>query len=166
MGKIFYFCLLLSTIKQQIDGNPDILKSFLTIKSRTPEITQEKAVEYMLLRLIPNHARHFIVHVDPSYFSLQDNMDAFEFYTTTHGNINVYGTTGVAAAAGAYHYLKYWCGIHVSWSGDQLKLPDSLPKVEYHVRKLFNGRFAFFDLLIYFFDLLHWFNTVSKQLPL
>jgi hypothetical protein len=31
------------------------------------------------------------------------------------GIIQITGTTGVAAAAGFNHYLKYFCNSHISW---------------------------------------------------
>lgn len=46
----------------------------------------------------------------------------------------VTGSSGVAAAKGFYHYLKYYCGCHVSWDGDQLNVPDDLPQVDVEVQ--------------------------------
>jgi alpha-N-acetylglucosaminidase len=43
--------------------------------------------------------------------------------------VNIVGTSGVAAVWGFHHYLKYYCFSHVSWDSDQLSLPEELPSV-------------------------------------
>ena len=43
----------------------------------------------------------------------------------------VHASSGVAAAWGFHHYLKYWCGCHVSWDHRQLSVPDPLPAVNF-----------------------------------
>jgi hypothetical protein len=35
-------------------------------------------------------------------------------------DIQVTATTGVAAAWGIHHYLKYYCNVHISWDVNQL----------------------------------------------
>jgi alpha-N-acetylglucosaminidase len=41
----------------------------------------------------------------------------------------------VAACKGFYHYLKYYCGAHVSWDGQQLNsIPANLPSVDEEVK--------------------------------
>ena len=117
------------------------MKSLDHIQSKTTEDKQSSAVKSLIQRLIPKHAKYFTVNVQKSYFNLEGNLDAFEFVSIGDNGIQITGTTGVAAAAGFYHYLKYWCGCHVSWSGDQLMLPDVLPKVAKAVRKSFFERY-------------------------
>ena len=43
--------------------------------------------------------------------------------------IHITGTTGVGVAMGFYYYIKKYCNAHISWAGDQVNLPDNLPKV-------------------------------------
>jgi Alpha-N-acetylglucosaminidase (NAGLU) N-terminal domain len=48
----------------------------------------------------------------------------------------IQGTTGVELSSGLHWYLKYWCGVHISWNktgGVQLGSvppPGSLPRVD------------------------------------
>jgi len=46
------------------------------------------------------------------------------------------GSNGVSLASALHWYLKYSCHAHISWSGDQLSLPDQLPPVREAVRKI------------------------------
>ena len=43
------------------------------------------------------------------------------------GRLMVEASSGVGAAWVLHHYLKYWCGCHVSWETDQLALPAQFP---------------------------------------
>ena len=43
--------------------------------------------------------------------------------------IEILGTSGVAAAWGLHYYLKNYCYVHISWEGNQLELPNALPDV-------------------------------------
>ena len=43
------------------------------------------------------------------------------------GRLRLEASSGVGAAWGLHHYLKYWCGCHVSWEADQLALPAQFP---------------------------------------
>ena len=43
------------------------------------------------------------------------------------GRLRVEASSGVGVAWVVHHYLKYWCGAHVSWETDQLALPPQLP---------------------------------------
>ncbi|XP_047493816.1 alpha-N-acetylglucosaminidase-like [Penaeus chinensis] len=55
------------------------------------------------------------------------------FVVTSPGvnaTVDITGTSGVAAASGLLHYLKYSCNAHVSWEADQLDLPDALPAAQ------------------------------------
>lgn len=55
------------------------------------------------------------------------------------------GNHAVSVASALYWYLKYSCHCHVSWNGDNLKLPEALPAVEGVIRKtsLFRYRACF-----------------------
>ena len=43
------------------------------------------------------------------------------------GRVSVAGSSGVAIARGAYHYLRQACHACVTWEGDHLELPAALP---------------------------------------
>ena len=62
-----------------------------------------------------------------------EHVDTFEYVSADCGLV-IYGTSGVAVASGFHHFLKYVCGAHVSWSGNQLNIPDPFPQVLHPVR--------------------------------
>ncbi len=60
-------------------------------------------------------------------------------------SIQITGTTGVGAAMGFYYYLNHYCNAHVSWAGNQVNLPTTLPRVPAHgVTVTTNDRFVVF----------------------
>ena len=91
---------------------------------------QEQAVKDLITRLIPKHASKFLIRVNSSLGPHSD-LDTFEYVTDSNeGKLVITGTTGVAAALGFQHFLKYSCHAHVSWSGDQLEIPEPFPVVQ------------------------------------
>lgn len=54
-------------------------------------------------------------------------MIELQVFKDRKGIINIVGTSGVAAATGFHHYLKYFCNAHISWEVSQLELPEELP---------------------------------------
>ncbi|XP_047117354.1 alpha-N-acetylglucosaminidase isoform X1 [Schistocerca piceifrons] len=82
----------------------------------------------VIQRLIPEKAHLFNVTVDPSIGPVA--RDTFKVIKESDSEIvRIIGTSGVAAAWGFHHYLKYYCGCHVSWEATQLNLPQALPEV-------------------------------------
>ncbi|MET9516605.1 alpha-N-acetylglucosaminidase [Streptomyces sp. NPDC002994] len=75
-----------------------------------------------LERLLPEHAGQF--HL--TTLQRGDGNDRFRVGGTT-GRIEVAATGPAAALTGVHWYLKYVCGAHISWSGNQLDLPRRLP---------------------------------------
>ncbi|KAK4808674.1 hypothetical protein QYF61_020163 [Mycteria americana] len=59
--------------------------------------------------------------------------------------VAVTGSSGVAAAAGLYRYLRDFCGCHLSWSGAQLRLPDPLPRLRAEIRASAPGRYRYYQ---------------------
>ncbi|NXU20869.1 ANAG acetylglucosaminidase, partial [Pardalotus punctatus] len=59
--------------------------------------------------------------------------------------VAVTGSSGVAAAAGLYRYLRDFCGCHLSWSGAQLRLPDPLPRLQGEIRAAAPGRYRYYQ---------------------
>ena len=43
------------------------------------------------------------------------------------GRLVLKASSGVGAVWALHHYLKHWCGCHVSWQTEQLTLPSQLP---------------------------------------
>ena len=80
----------------------------------------------LLKRLLPDRADEFVLESiahdkDLDVFELESGKDNYA------GKIIVRGSTGVTIASGLNWYLKHYCFAQVSWSGDQLKLPNPLP---------------------------------------
>jgi alpha-N-acetylglucosaminidase len=71
-------------------------------------------------------------------------LDVFEL-ESVDGRVIVRGSTGVAIASGVNWYLKYYCHCHLSFNGDQLKIPRPLPVVPEKIRQVspFRYRYCF-----------------------
>ncbi|KAM0840156.1 hypothetical protein ACQ4PT_059795 [Festuca glaucescens] len=103
-------------------------------------VTQEGAAAGILRRLLPSHARSFRFQIDhkggvcgeSSCFKIS-NVDGSG---KDGAELLIQGTTAVELASGLHWYLKYWCGLHISWDktgGAQLASvppPGSLPRVK------------------------------------
>ena len=105
--------------------------SFPTLVSRTQYNDQQKAVEELIERLLPNRIKEFEIVIEPEHFldASKENLDTFQIETTFFGKLRITATSGVAAAWGFNHYLKYFCKAQISWGGRQLNIPKPLPKV-------------------------------------
>lgn len=97
------------------------------IKPRTSDKVQTRAVSELLKRLLGNRSAEFFVSVNRSLSN--NSLEVCELRSTKNNKVFASGSTGVAVATGIYNYLKYFCGCHVSWSGDQLDLPSPLPNL-------------------------------------
>ena len=122
---------------------------FSHIRPMTTSETQQKAVEQLILRVLPESASKFEViidsHLAPSLTSLgPENVDTFK-YISNGNKLVISGTSGVAASAGFYHFLKYVCFAHVSWSGNQLKIPHPFPTVAQAVTVTSPYRFRYYQ---------------------
>lgn len=99
------------------------------LQPEAEDVRQATAVRELLERLLGSKAASaFAVSVNRS-LAEPGGLDTYRLSSVVPGTINVSGSSGVAAASGIYHYLKDFCGCHVSWSGTQLRLPESLPPV-------------------------------------
>ena len=72
--------------------------------------------------------------------------DVFEIDADLKGNKPVLrGNNGVALSSAFNYYLKYFCNCSISWgrngTGDQLKLPSSLPLPKDKTRVVFPNRY-------------------------
>eukprot|EP00249_Psilotum_nudum_P007292 c20452_g2_i1 orf=151-2541(-) len=104
-----------------------------------PAAVQESAATGVLHRLIPSHAESFEFRIvskeecgGKACFQIKNHPLAGK---TGSPEISITGTTGVELCAGLHWYLKYWCGVHVSWEktgGTQMgsvPQPGALPRV-------------------------------------
>lgn len=61
--------------------------------------------------------------------STNDGKDVFTI-TATGGNVKITGNSELTMASGLHWYLKHVAHCHVSWNGDQLNLPATLPDAQ------------------------------------
>ncbi|CAI5790219.1 Uncharacterized protein PODLI_1B009555 [Podarcis lilfordi] len=119
--------------------------SIARLQPGTNDARQAVAVRELLERLLgPRAASAFSVSVNRSLAG-PGGLDTYRLSSRAPGVVNVAGSSGVAAASGIYQYLKDYCGCHVSWSGKQLRLPDSLPPVPTEIIVTSPNRFRFYQ---------------------
>ncbi|XP_064109199.1 alpha-N-acetylglucosaminidase-like isoform X2 [Macrobrachium nipponense] len=107
----------------------------------SPDV-QAAAAEGLVKRLLPDRASDFSFSVDPSIGP--EGRDTFQVVSPgMNASVDIVGTSGVAAAWGLLHFLKYSCDSHVSWEADQLSLPDSLPEAKIQITS--NDRFRYYQ---------------------
>ncbi|XP_023220747.1 alpha-N-acetylglucosaminidase-like [Centruroides sculpturatus] len=138
------FVLALLTVKflsllAEADGRFYHLRS---IRSKTLPLIQEQTVRDMIKRLVGDRANEFLVEIIPQ-FGLVDK-DIFKIESEDEF-IKISANTGVAAAWGFQHYLKYYCNCHFSWSGNQLYLPQPLPSVIPALIVTSNDKFRYYQ---------------------
>lgn len=95
----------------------------LAVSAATPSDAEAHA---LIERMVAAHAEKFIVDTS---LPQQDGKDTFSLADAADGKILIKGNNGVAVASGFNWYLKNRANCHISWCGDQLALPVSLPKV-------------------------------------
>uniref|UniRef100_A0A1B0DPA5 Phosphoenolpyruvate carboxykinase (GTP) n=1 Tax=Phlebotomus papatasi TaxID=29031 RepID=A0A1B0DPA5_PHLPP len=101
--------------------------SFLNnVRSDTPAEEQRDAALEVISRLIPERAHEFTVEINISL-----PLNTFKISKSDEADkVQIVASSGISACKGFYHYLKNYCGCHVSWDGDQLALPEILPLVK------------------------------------
>ncbi len=84
----------------------------------------------MIGRVLPGRQREFVLET----IAKQDGCDVFEI-AGVNARIVIRGSSPIALASGFNWYLKHVANCHVSWCGDQLNLPASLPRPEQTIRR-------------------------------
>lgn len=97
------------------------------LRTKASDESQTRAVIQLLRRVFGETSRDFVVSVNSSLSPR--GLDVCELRSDSDHKVLAVGSSGVAAAAGVYSYLKYYCNCHVSWSGDQLRVPQPLPPI-------------------------------------
>ena len=85
----------------------------------------KKYREWFLFNLLPNEKYDF--------FEINDK----------DGKIHIAGNCGVSVAAGINYYLKYYCKVHLSQVGDQVKMPQAPVGIGKKVRRETKARLRF-----------------------
>lgn len=84
--------------------------------------TPEKAVYELIERITPGYARQFRLEL----IQPENGNDVYEI-DSKGKKVVLRGNNAVSLATAYNRYLKYTCHAHVSWFGDQLRLPEKLP---------------------------------------
>ncbi|XP_054505678.2 alpha-N-acetylglucosaminidase [Agelaius phoeniceus] len=112
---------------------------------RAGDARQEEAVRALARRLLGPRAAAVSLSVDPALAA--GGPDIYRLWSPpgTGVAVAVEGSSGVAAAAGLYRYLRDFCGCHLSWSGAQLRLPEPLPRLRAEIRAAAPGRYRYYQ---------------------
>ncbi|XP_076052880.1 N-acetyl-alpha-glucosaminidase isoform X2 [Oratosquilla oratoria] len=136
-------CFFLLLLGMTTGTEPQHWESHLdVIAPRVGKEDQTAAVNELVKRLLKDQSHLFDLRVKPSLGP--QGRDTFQINSPGQkSTVVITGTTGVAAAWGLLHFLKYSCNCHVSWEADQLKLPSSFPAVQLTVTS--NDRFRYYQ---------------------
>ena len=157
---LFTFGAILIQVCWGLKIDSSRFKQFSHIKTKTPQAVQEQAVKDLITRLIPKQASKFLIRVNSS-LGPHSELDTFEYVTDAkEGKLVITGTTGVAAALGFQHFLKYSCHAHVSWSGDQLKIPEPFPVVQKPVMVTSPNRYFYINYGTFWLEGRRWCGVV------
>jgi alpha-N-acetylglucosaminidase len=111
----------------------------LGVQPPRPNSPEDREVQQLIARLLPDRSNSFIVEFIPA----DAGRDVFEL-ASRDGRIVLRGNKGVSVAAGLNWYLKYYCDAHFSLKGRQMALPKNLPSVEGKVRRVSQDRWRYF----------------------
>lgn len=95
-----------------------------------------KAIYQLIERVTPGYGKQFKLELIQSV----DGKDAYEI-DSQKGKIVLRGNNAVALATAYNTYLKYTCNAHVSWFGNQLNLPQTLPLPNQLTKNTINGKY-------------------------
>lgn len=101
---------------------------------------QAAAAQALIARTVPNHAHLFEVTISNASLPLH----TFHLFKTDGNDIvQITATSGVIACKGFYYYLKNYCNSHISWDGQRIQMPDTLPNV--NVTETSVSRFIYYQ---------------------
>jgi alpha-N-acetylglucosaminidase len=141
------------------------LGAWLTGASAAPYVqpvvtdaVQVDAARGVMERLIPGVSRNVELQIIPK----ENGLDVFEL-ESQGSKIVVRGSTGVALCSGFNWYLKEFAHCHISWAGDQLNLPDPLPKVPAKIRQVSPNKYRVYLNYCDFSYSMPWWDDVRWQ---
>lgn len=102
-----------------------------------PELNTAAAA-CLIKRIVPAHAASFVI--EP--LRTTDHRNAFEI-ESRDGKIMLRGDNGVSVASALFHYLRHYAHCDLSWNGNSLQLPDTLPHIpqKIHITSPYKRRF-------------------------
>lgn len=101
------------------------------------ESGQLKAASDLIERVTPGYSSQFILEMIPP---AEDGRDVFEI-EGDRGRVILRGNNAVSLATAFNQYLKYTCKADVSWFGNNLNLPKTLPAPAGKERVMINGKY-------------------------
>lgn len=96
----------------------------------------QKAIYSLIERITPGYSSQYQLEIIPS----DTGNDVYEIDSNGQ-KIILRGNNAVSLASAFHWYLKYTCKAHISWFGNQLNLPEQLPKPIKKERKNINGKY-------------------------
>ncbi|XP_073984721.1 N-acetyl-alpha-glucosaminidase isoform X2 [Rhodnius prolixus] len=148
------FCCILLLIICKVQGH--YIKN-----STTEECNSEKAVSALIFRLIGEKSRLFQVFINATLKEANGKDEFRIIKAKTSNQVQIYGTSGVAASWGFHYYLKEYCNCHISWDGDQINLPSDLPSVD--IRVTANDKYRFYQNVVTTSYSYTWWNWTRWQ---
>ena len=116
-----------------------LLNAILLIAFTSSKVEREprlKAAYDLIERVVPGYGQQFTLEL----INPENGQDVYEI--AGRGNkVVLRGNNQVSIATAFNQYLKYTCNVHVSWFGDQLKLPKKLPIPKTVQRNTINGKY-------------------------
>jgi len=97
------------------------------------------AAKALIGRVAPQRAAAFVV--EPLVAA--GGKDVFEV-ESRDGRVVLRGNDGVAVASALYYYLTEYCHSQITWNGDNLRLPATLPVVERTMRRMSPYRYRYY----------------------
>ncbi len=81
------------------------------------------------------------------WFSLEIVKSEKEFFELSkeNGKVKIIGSSGVNIASGINYFYKYYCNVHISQVGNNIKMPESIPEIEspVHFETPFKVRYSY-----------------------
>lgn len=120
-GAEYYYCFLLLLFCFLIfeAASSDLQKWEAIEASAEPKVQREEVLQ-LLERIKTDLSSAFEITVDPKVVASSKNSDFVSLEKSSSDKIKVLANSGVSAAWGIHHYLKYFCGCHFSWDTSRI----------------------------------------------
>lgn len=126
------------------------LLSFLVLLTLTINIKAANPIMSLIDRIDKGASSKFIIEIKPA------ESDYFEL-SSRNGKVVITSNTWVNSAVGLNWYLKYYCGVHITWNQMHAKLPAVLPEVEKAERHETNLRLRYdFNYCTFSYSMAFW----------
>jgi alpha-N-acetylglucosaminidase len=118
----------------------------------------EESAKGLLSRLLPEQIDNFQFKTIPQ----DSGRDVFEI-ESRNSHIVIRGNNAISMAMGLNWYLKYYCFCDVSLFGNQLSMPEKLPKVQPKIRRKSQDKYRYMLNYCSFGYTLSWYNWAQWE---